>query len=71
MAKYNNLANKGLYITTEEAQNSLEDNNHQVSFDYFVMNYSSVSDSMVKVTQKDLKKYYNEHTELYEQEKKP
>ncbi|NOY95776.1 MAG: peptidylprolyl isomerase [Chlorobi bacterium] len=69
LTKYNNLVQKGLYVTTEEAQNTLDNNNHQVSFDYIALNYSSVPDSAVEVTERDLKKYYNSHQNEYKQER--
>ncbi|VAW18551.1 Periplasmic chaperone and peptidyl-prolyl cis-trans isomerase of outer membrane proteins SurA [hydrothermal vent metagenome] len=69
LTKYNNLVRQGLYITTEEAQNTLDDNNHQVSFDYIALNYSAVPDSSVEVTGRDLKKYYNAHLNEYKQER--
>ncbi len=67
--KYNNLVGKGLYVTSEEAQRSLTQKNKQVNFDYIMLPHSSVADSQVVVTEKDLKDYYNENKENYEQEK--
>jgi peptidyl-prolyl cis-trans isomerase D len=67
--KYNNLVGKGLYVTTEEAQQSLEQKNKQVSFEYIQLPLTSVSDSQVVVTDNDLRSYYNENKENYETEK--
>lgn len=67
--KYNNLVGKGLYVTTEEAQQSLEQKNKQVSFEYIQLPLTSVSDSQVVVTDKDLRNYYNEHQANYKTEK--
>jgi peptidyl-prolyl cis-trans isomerase D len=67
--KYNNLVGKGLYVTTEEAQQSLEQKNKQVSFEYIQLPLTSISDSQVVVTENDLRNYYNENKENYKTEK--
>ncbi len=67
-SKYNTLVAKGLYITSNEAASSLQERNKQVSFDYIQLPYTSVSDSQVVVNENELREYYNNHTELYEQE---
>jgi peptidyl-prolyl cis-trans isomerase D len=67
--KYNNLVGKGLYVTSNEAQNSLEQKNKQVSFEYIQLPLTSVADSQVVATEKELRDYYNENEENYEQQK--
>ncbi len=67
--KYNNLVGKGLYITSTEAQQSLEQKNKQVNFDYIQLPLTSVADDQVEVTDNDLRDYYNENKENYETEK--
>ncbi len=67
--KYNSLVSKGLYITSEEAKKSLEARNKNANFQFIALNYSSISDSAVKVTDSELKEYYNKHKEEYKQEK--
>jgi peptidyl-prolyl cis-trans isomerase D len=67
-SKYNNLVGKGLYVTSEEAKNSLEARNKQVSFDYIALNHNSVADSQVVVTEKELMDYYEKNKENYQQE---
>lgn len=69
LSKYNNLVKQGLYVTSEEAQNSVNNNERQISFDYISLSHGSIADSTVKINEKDLKKYYNEHIEEYSQEK--
>lgn len=68
-SKYNNLVGKGLYVTSLEAENSLEGRNKQVSFDYIMLNHNSVADSQVVVTEKELRDYYNNNQDNYQQEK--
>jgi peptidyl-prolyl cis-trans isomerase D len=68
-SKYNNLVGKGLYVTSFEAENSLEGRNKQVSFDYIMLNHNSVADSQVVVPDKELRDYYNKNQDNYKQEK--
>ena len=37
-SKYNNLVGKGLYVTSEEAQNTLNARNKKINFDYVALN---------------------------------
>ncbi len=67
--KYNSLVSKGLYVTSEEAKTSLEGRNKNASFQFIALNYSSVADSAVKVTDSELNDYYAKHKEEYKQEK--
>ena len=67
--KYSSMVGKGLYITTAEAQESLNSGSKQVNFDFIALNHSTVADSTVKITESDLKAYYNSHKNDYKQEK--
>ena len=67
--KYNNLVSKGLYVTSEEAKKSLEEKNKNANFQYVALNYSSIADSAVKVSDANLKAYYDKHKDQYKQEK--
>ena len=67
--KYNNLVGKGLFVTSNEAQKSLEQKNKQVSFEYIQLPLTSVTDSQVVFTDKELRDYYKENKENYEQQK--
>ena len=68
-SKYANMVSKGLYVTINEAEASLDAQNKSVNFDYIALNFSSVPDSAVTVTENDLKTYFNAHKEQYKQEK--
>jgi peptidyl-prolyl cis-trans isomerase D len=68
-SKYTNMVGKGLYVTGEEAQQSLTTKGKKVNFDYVALNHNTVSDSLVTVTDKDLKDYFNANQETYKQEK--
>ena len=66
-SKYIELVRKGLYVTTQQAENKIEENTSQFDFKYMVKRFSQVPDSAVTFTENDLKKYYNEHRQEYEQ----
>ena len=66
--KYANLVRQGLYVTTAEATESLDAKNHQVNVQYLQLPYSSMPDSAVSVTDKELRDYYNKHQEDYKQD---
>jgi len=67
--KYSNMVGKGLYVTSEEAQKSIAAKNKKVNFDYVALNFNSVADSAVTVTESDLKAYFDTHQDNYKQEK--
>ncbi len=67
--KYSNMVGKGLYVTTEEAQKSLAAKSKKVNFDYIALPYSSVPDSLITVSEKELKTYFESHKDDYKQEK--
>ena len=66
--KYNNLIKKGLFATTREAQRDYKAKNRIVKFRYVVQKYSSISDSIVSISEKDIKNYYDEHKKEYKQD---
>ncbi|HPE75660.1 MAG TPA: SurA N-terminal domain-containing protein [Draconibacterium sp.] len=68
-SKYTNMVGKGLFVTSTEAQQSIADASKQISFDYISLNNNIVADSAVKVTDSELKAYYNEHKKEFKQEK--
>lgn len=67
--KYMNMVGKGLYVTSEEAQNSLANRNKQINFDYINLPINSVADSQVVITDKDLRNYYDTRKSEFKQEK--
>ena len=66
--KYNNLLTKGIYTTTDEAKFSLEGKNKKVNIEYVGKLFSAVSDSSVKVSADEAKKYYDAHKDKFKQE---
>ena len=68
ITKYNNLVSKGLYATSLEAKESLQDKNKNVNFQYIVLNYSTLPESAINFSDTELKDYYNIHKEEYKQD---
>lgn len=67
--KYNNLIGKALYVTSHEAQQSVEQRSRNFNFEYIVLNYSTVPDSTVKIAESDLKAYYEANKNEFKVEK--
>ena len=64
-AKYNNLVNNSVYVTALEAQDEFVQRNKLASFDYIMLDYASVADEEVTLTDGDFKKYYDENRKLF------
>ncbi|MCX7606634.1 MAG: SurA N-terminal domain-containing protein [Bacteroidia bacterium] len=63
--KYDALLKASAYVASPLAayQNSLD--NTSVSFSYLAVSYSAVADSLVPISDSDIKRYYEEHREEY------
>ena len=66
--KYGNMVLKGLYVTSKEAQKSLENRNKQVNADFVMLSYNSISDNEVVASETDLRDYYKNNQEQFQQE---
>jgi len=67
-SKYNNLLAKGIYVTSDEAKSDLKGRNHQANIQFVSKSFASVPDSEVKISDDDLKAYYEKNKEIYKQE---
>jgi len=67
-SKYNNLLSKGIFVTSEEAKNNLKGTNHKCNIQFVSKPFASLSDSTVKVSESDLKEYYDKHKDKFKQE---
>ncbi|MEW5845756.1 MAG: SurA N-terminal domain-containing protein [Bacteroidota bacterium] len=65
--KYLTLIRKGLGVTSLQTKRAVNDRTSKVNFDYAVASYQSISDSLVKVTNSDIKAYYKSHQNDYKQ----
>ena len=63
--KYNTLVSKGLFVTSKQAEFDKNLAASTVDFSYIMKNYSSVSDSLVKITAADIESYYAKHKESF------
>ncbi|HPR32377.1 MAG TPA: peptidylprolyl isomerase [Prolixibacteraceae bacterium] len=67
--KYNNLVAKGLYVNSLQAKNSLLEKNRSASLQFVQKKIAVIPDSVVSVSEKELRDYYKKHTDQYEQKK--
>jgi peptidyl-prolyl cis-trans isomerase D len=63
--KYNSLVSKGLFVTSKQAEFDKNLAAETVDFSYIMKNYSSVSDSLVKISAGDIESYYSKHKESF------
>ncbi|MFZ4399497.1 MAG: SurA N-terminal domain-containing protein [Bacteroidales bacterium] len=66
--KYNNLISKSFYMPKAFAKKSYEAQNDFVKCRLVSVDYATVSDSAVKLTDKDYEAYYEEHKQEFDQE---
>ncbi|MDB5013289.1 MAG: PpiC-type peptidyl-prolyl cis-trans isomerase, partial [Daejeonella sp.] len=59
--KYNTLVKNSLYVTSLEAREDYNQRNKLASFKYINLEYASVPDAEVKLTDEDYANYYNEN----------
>jgi peptidyl-prolyl cis-trans isomerase D len=59
--KYLALVSNGLYVNALEAQDDYQAKNKLVNFKYVKLDYASVPDSKVTLTDDDYQNYYNDH----------
>ncbi|MBL4676090.1 MAG: SurA N-terminal domain-containing protein [Mucilaginibacter sp.] len=59
--KYMALVSNGLYVNSLEAQDDYTDKNKLANFKYTVLDYASIPDAKIKLTDDDYSTYYNEH----------
>lgn len=66
--KYENLLIKTNYVTEAEAERDYHTQNDVAEVKYLYVPYFSVSDSVIKVSDNDLKTYYNKYKQKYKVE---
>jgi peptidyl-prolyl cis-trans isomerase D len=59
--KYNNIVRGGIHVNTLDAKDEYYRQKQNVRFTYVVKEYTSLVDSLVDVSDAELKAYYNEH----------
>jgi len=68
LEKYNTLVSKSMVVSKLELQQDYKDMTRLSNVRYISMRINDVADSLVKVTGKDLKSYYEKHKANYNQE---
>ena len=62
-AKYDKLVETGTYINSKEAMISYNEGTQVTTYDYITVPFSSIDDSLVNISSKDIKKFYNKNKE--------
>lgn len=57
--KYNNMVRRGIFVNTLDAKNEYYKQEQKVRFNFVVREFGSVPDSLIDVSDKELKAYYN------------
>jgi peptidyl-prolyl cis-trans isomerase D len=66
--KYQNLISKGLFITDAEVDQEYIESNRKYNFDYISKRFTTVNDTLVEISEKDIEDYYLENQDEYKQE---
>ena len=66
--KYQNLIGKGLYVTRPMIENKFIETNRLYNLTYVSERYMAVADSLIDVSDADIKAFYNENKEDFKQE---
>lgn len=64
--KYSNLLTNSVYVTSLEAQEEYNQRNKLANFKYLMLDYSSVKDAEIKLTDADYKAYYDAHKNAFD-----
>jgi peptidyl-prolyl cis-trans isomerase D len=65
--KYLNLIRKGLYATSFEATIQQDESSRSVDANYIVQRFNTIADTAIKITEKDINKFYKENSNLFKQ----
>ena len=65
--KYMGLVRNGAFVNTLEVENALNASNNTFNGRWISKKYSDVADSLINVTNSDIKKYYKDHKEMFQQ----
>ena len=66
--KYGNLLKKGMYMPTALKNQEIVSRNKSVDFDFIGVRLSTVADSLVTVSDKEIKDYYNKNKKYFKRE---
>jgi len=63
---YNDLVTRGLYATSVQVKRNMAETNRRANTRMVYLDYNSINDSSVKITNADYEKYYGEHKTEFE-----
>jgi peptidyl-prolyl cis-trans isomerase D len=66
--KYYNLVKNSVYVSSLEAREDYIQHNKLADFNYLYLDYPSISDNKVTLTNEDYKAYYNDHKKQFNNE---
>ena len=66
--KYSNLVSSSVYVTALEAEDEYTAKNKLANFKYVLLDYSSINDAEIKLTDADYKEYYEKNKNLFKNE---
>ena len=66
--KYKLLVEKGMYVSSAEAQLYFNQGNENISFEYVPVSFNHIADSLVDVTDSEIEDCYENHLNEYQQE---
>ena len=64
--KYTNLVSNSIYVTSLEANEAYSQRNKLANFEYILLDYQSLADSAITITEKDYQAYYNENKGVFQ-----
>lgn len=67
MSKYVDLVGKGIFVTDLEIQQAVANANTNSSISYIQRDYDLIADSLVNVSESEVRDYYNKHQRLFRQ----
>lgn len=67
LSKYMIMVSKGMFVTDLEVERGVANANTVSDASYLVKEYSLVPDSTVKVTDSEIRKFYNDHRNMFRQ----
>ncbi|NJK84863.1 MAG: hypothetical protein HC906_01685 [Bacteroidales bacterium] len=68
VSKYLSLISKGLYVNSLQAQKRAVETGKSYDFDYIVQRFTSLTDTSMKVTDKEIEQFYKENKYRYAQD---
>jgi peptidyl-prolyl cis-trans isomerase D len=66
--KYQTLISKGMYVTRKQVDADFSETNRKFDFNYVAIRYATTPDSLIKVSEADIKKYYEANIEKFKQD---